>query len=119
MLTFIICPFYLAEEQSQLQKKLLEAEELQKVTNKKNVESAAELEQVNSSLKELKEKYGTVISFIVGSVRLKKPYFSSKHEGVLVFISNCSYFCRDHISVETHANFNLAPHFLRPQRMLF
>ena len=44
----------------------------------------------------------------MGSVSLKKPYFSSKREGAPVFISNCSSYCQDHISAETQANFNLA-----------
>ena len=47
----------------------------------------------------------------MGSVSVKKPYFSSKREGVLVFIPNGSPWCGDYISVETQASFNLAPHF--------
>ena len=57
--------------------------------------------------------------YVVGSVRLKKPYFSSKRESALVFISNCSSYCKDHISAETQANFNLAHVFFCPHKMLF
>ena len=68
---------------------------------------------------ELLANTGPEIYLIVGSVRLKKPYFSSKHEGALVFISNCSSYCKDHTSEETQANFNLATLFFCPQKMLF
>ena len=53
-------------------------------------------------------KFDTWKTLIVGSVSLKNRYFSSKREGALVFVSNCSSFCKDYISEETHANFNLA-----------
>jgi hypothetical protein len=60
-----------------------------------------------------------MISPIVGSVRLKKDYFSSKHEGALVFIPNDSPWCKDHISVETQANFNLATLFFVLKKCYF
>ena len=56
--------------------------------------------------------------YMVGSFSLKKPYFSSKREGALVFISDWSPCCKDHISEETHANFNLATLFFYPEKMV-
>ena len=55
---------------------------------------------------------------LVGSVTLKKAYFSSKREGALFFISDWSPCCKDHISEETHANFNLATSLFYPQKMV-
>ena len=57
--------------------------------------------------------------YIVGSVSLKNPYFSSKREGAPVFISNCSSYCKDRISAEMQTNFNLAHLFFALTKCYF